>query len=149
LPWLWDRASNPRVVEESFVLSAISSVGIGGRRETVSVPNILDVQVQTLYRICQSTVDRWYWWALTGSTRDRLRRRNRVQGRCQYVELHSVALHSIELRDVELHRPLPWNRGDPDALRGAVVREEGGGEESMDSNHADGSLICLRKGRAK
>gem|GEM_PF-3645957 len=65
-------------------------------------------------------------------------------GACQYV-----ALHSIELRDVELHRQLPWNRGDPDALRGAVVREEGGGEESMDSNHADGSLICLRKGRAK
>jgi len=80
-------------------------------------------------------------------------------GACQYVALHSVALHSvalhsvalhsIELRDVELHRQLPWNRGDPDALRGAVVREEGGGEESMDSNHADGSLICLRKGRAK
>lgn len=39
-------------------------------------------------------------------------------GACQYVALHSVALHSIELRDVELHRQLPWNRGDPDALRG-------------------------------
>gem|GEM_PF-6961793 len=149
MPCAWDKAPDPGVVEESFVLSAISGVGIGGRRETVPVPNVLDVQVQTLYRICQSRVDTWCCGVLAGSTRDRLRRRNRLQGRVSTSRCTASRCIASSCATSSSTGNCPGIGVTRMRSGGAVVREEGGGEESMDSNHADGSLICLRKGRAK